>query len=757
MWSTLPLASLAASLLAPVAGDVSVADYATLLLEVSVNGVEQSGVIRVLRAPDGRLYVPAAVLQAWRLDAAGLPAVMLAGEPHVALAALPGTAVQIDEGAQRLHVTIEPSRFSRFERAFEDRPSLAPAPAAGAAFVNYLISADVGATSRQGAFLDAAAPLAEGMLLTDGAATRADGKTRVSRLDTSWTRDWPDALLSLRLGDSISRGGIGTVPLRFGGVQFGRSFDLEPGFSPLPLPTVEGSAAVPSTIELVARGVNLRSVDIPAGDYVLRDLPAVTGAGQFTIVTRDVLGRQVSTVIDYYTTPGTLRAGLHDYSLEVGALREDFGTKSFDYGRLFAGTTQRYGFSNHLTGELRAEGTTEVQLAGAGAIVSLPRIGSIAVSGAASRGGGRTGGLASLGFERRDARISLGVRGEVASVDFRNPALPPTSSYPAAAFQAFASTSVNRLSFGGAYLRRDNRDAPDEEILSLNGQMSVGRASINLSVQQVSRPDSATIGALIVTVPFGTTGSYNGGARLDRGSVGITAGAQKGPPPGVGSGWAFQASTSDGGQFDGRYQINGRSAVYSANIAALDGQAVVRGEISGSLISDGSHMLAARPISSSYGLVRVEGIPGIRVVADEQLVGTTDARGWLVIPNLRALEPNRVRIEPTDLPIDASVGAAEVTVRPRRRAGVDIRFDAAATRAVTLTVQRRGKVPAAGTIARIEGSPTLFTVGSEGRLYLSGLGLRNRVIVSDTSECSFELNVPDGRDALPDLGVVECE
>ena len=26
--------------------------------------------------------------------------------------------------------------------------------------------------------------------------------------------------------------------------------------------------------------------------------------------------------------------------------------------------------------------------------------------------------------------------------------------------------------------------------------------------------------------------------------------------------------------------------------------------------------------------------------------------------NLRALEPNRVRIEPTDLPIDASIGAA---------------------------------------------------------------------------------------------------
>ena len=57
----------------------------------------------------------------------------------------------------------------------------------------------------------------------------------------------------------------------------------------------------------------------------------------------------------YYASPRLLRAGLHDYSIEAGAVRENFGLAGNDYGRPLVVGTERYGFSDSLTGEIHAE------------------------------------------------------------------------------------------------------------------------------------------------------------------------------------------------------------------------------------------------------------------------------------------------------------------------------------------------------------------------------------------------------------------
>src|SRR5690606_1597255 len=58
------------------------------------------------------------------------------------------------------------------------------------------------------------------------------------RLDTSWSIDDPEHMRSLRVGDGITRGGIGGAPLRFSGLQFARNFAVQPGFITMPMQSI---------------------------------------------------------------------------------------------------------------------------------------------------------------------------------------------------------------------------------------------------------------------------------------------------------------------------------------------------------------------------------------------------------------------------------------------------------------------------------------------------------------------------------------
>src|SRR3546814_6682631 len=81
---------------------------------------------------------------------------------------------------------------------------------------------------------------------TTATASWAGGCLEATRLDSSWTVDDRDRMRSLSVGDSITRGGIGGLPLRYGGIRFGRNFEVQPGFVTLPMPSLNGSAALPS-------------------------------------------------------------------------------------------------------------------------------------------------------------------------------------------------------------------------------------------------------------------------------------------------------------------------------------------------------------------------------------------------------------------------------------------------------------------------------------------------------------------------------
>ncbi len=86
------------------------------------------------------------------------------------------------------------------------------------------------------------------------AQRQSRSRRQLARLDTAWTRDFPDRMATLRVGDSFSSPGGWGRAVRFGGVQFGTNFSTQPMLVTTPLLAAHGEAVVPSTVDVFVNG-----------------------------------------------------------------------------------------------------------------------------------------------------------------------------------------------------------------------------------------------------------------------------------------------------------------------------------------------------------------------------------------------------------------------------------------------------------------------------------------------------------------------
>src|ERR1035437_8993641 len=136
-----------------------------------------------------------------------------------------------------------------------------------------------------------------------------------------------------------------------------RNFALRPDLVALPLPTVSGSAAVPSTVDVYVNNLKTLSQQVPAGPFQVTNVPVLSGGGTAPVVGRDAAGHQTQTSLPFYTTPKLLREGFMDFSVEAGLPRVQYGTASNSYLNDPVGSASlRGGLTDWLTVEAHSEG-----------------------------------------------------------------------------------------------------------------------------------------------------------------------------------------------------------------------------------------------------------------------------------------------------------------------------------------------------------------------------------------------------------------
>lgn len=761
-------ASLVAALLAapaaaqvPNAGNAQVAaDLQDALLSVSVNGAPAGEPVPLLRGSGDRFYVPKSLLESWRLKPGSGPSFNRNGQQYYQLNEIAGVELEFVDATQTLAITARPESLEKTRISYAPVELTDEVTGGTGGFLNYDVSGQLaGGSASLGGSFEVGVFTKAGVGVSSFVGRWSDHDSAVVRLDTNWTIDDPVKMRSLRLGDSVSRGGVGGVPLRFAGVQLARNFAVQPGFVTIPLPSVRGSAALPSVVDIYVNDVLRESRDVPPGPFEIADVPIVTGNGDVQLIVRDLLGREMLYSQSYYASPTLLRKGLHDYSYEAGFLRRSFGTQSNDYGPMLLSATHRYGFSNRFTGEVHAEATVKTQAGGVAGSVVLPGIGQAEASLAASRSDLGEGIQAGVGFERRSKVLSFGARAEVTSDNYTSGGWTDEHKPPASIIQAFAGVPLGFGSLGMSYLRRDGRTEPDVEYGSANSSFRLGRlGTLQLAARKsLSGKKDIGIEAFLV-LPIGPGTSASAGALLNDRGVAINGAVQRNLPVGNGIGYRLAASAGAFNRIDGRLSVQTSFGTYDTQLTWIDGKTGARFSTSGGFGIIAGDAFAARPLTQSFARVKVGNYPNVRVYADNQLVGRTNATGTAIVSNLRPYDRNRLRIDVGDLPWDAEVTGDERTVRPYARTGVAVDVDVKPARDGLIRILLEDGTPLpAGSVVRLAGHPDEWISAPGGEVYLTGLESRNDATASwSKGSCEFRFAFVGTEQPQPRLGDFQC-
>lgn len=734
--------------------------YSQAWLAVRLNGGETGAPKRLLISADGRLLATATDFQDWRIAPPAVPPVFR-GSQYFALDAVPGLRYQLDERTQELNIEGPPDIFAATVLGVPQERFAQPGEIHLGGFLNYDFQfqhQDVDSS------LDGLIELGLfhrlGVGTTTTLARDIGDQNSFTRLETTWTADDPGQLTTLRLGDAIGQPGAWGSSVRFGGIQWGTNFTTQPEFISFPLPTLSGEARIPSTVELFANSALRLQQSVPPGPFEIPNFPLITGAGDVQLVVRDLLGRQRVLVVPYYVSPALLRAGLSDYTFELGFERESFSSESNDYGRGFGAATYRAGVTDRLTAEVRAEVLKNQQALGFSASHLWPIIGVANAALVASSSDAGGGGLFALGLDRQARRASYGVQSEWTTPQFAELGLVQGELAPRQTTQAHVSVSPDGSdTLSLSYLLQDNRSQPRVELVSVGYDRNVFR-DYYLSVfasQSLTGVRDTTFG-ITLTVAFGERSHASVNWTRQNGDHQSAFQIQRNLPEGTGFGYRLLGLEGTDSRAEAGIFYQNDIGTFGAETSQFDDADTYRLSASGGLAAMGNETFLSRPISESFAVVRVGNYPDVGIYAENQPVARTNSRGTALVPRARAYEKNNIGIEQADLPLDARFTTLQMDVTPAFRSGVLADFGVRPANAALLTIVLSDRAPLpAGAIVRVVGGKEQFPVARRGEVYVTGLAGSNRLEARWRDQrCSFEVRLPKAAGPLPRLGPFEC-
>ena len=734
-----------------------------VLLDVSINQQRKDTVL-LLRS-EGRVFAGAEDLRRWRMRLPDTNPLTLYGEDFYALDALEGLTYRLDESTQTLAMQVPPGLFDATRLAGKEAKFSAPTPASLGGFFNYDVTANhtQGQTKTNG-LLELGGFGSWGTAQTRILALDLGGQASAIRLDTTWTRDQPMQLASLRFGDAISGTSSWGGAVRFGGAQWATNFSVQPGFVTFPLPGISGEAALPSTVDLYVDSALRMRRQVPSGPFSIEDLPVPNGRGDARLVVRDILGREQIITQPFNTNSQLLKQGLHDYSYEVGFVRRNFGIDSNNYGRPVVVGTHRLGLTEQFTGEVHGELLGNQQTVGLGGVLTLPSAGVLSGSFAASHSDKGVGGLLGLGFRGQSRSFSFGVNTQIASQRFVKLGMQPEELAPRQISQAFVNLATTDYgAFSARYTQQAFYDQEDKTIVSGSYAMEVGSlGNLRMSVMRFLSGEANTVFSLNFSMRLGnrTNANISTSGKSGREQAQLQLG--RSVPAGSGVGYRLVAGAGDSDVRQAELNLQNQVGIYTLGASQASGQTAFRGSANGGVAFLGGNTFLSRRITDSFAVVKVPDYSGVGVYADNQLVARTDANGSALLPSLRAYQKNTVRIEQADLPFDAQIDAVQLDAVPNFRSGLLLKFPVKRSRGALLTVVlENGEPLPAGAQAQIIGDNVeqnkIFPAGMGGELYLTGLAASNQLRVTWLEQsCEFMLPFPESTEPLPYLGTYTC-
>jgi outer membrane usher protein len=755
----------------------------TLLLEVHVNG-HSIGKIGEFTLRHGKLMarpvelrdlgfrVPVSLISRVRAsESAGL----------IALSDLPGLTWSIDLKTQELQVTTTNDRLlpTRVQLDEMERPLGRRVIESGTGVtLNYdVVGTYSGGQTGATGSLDTRAfspwgVLSSGWLAYAGATSSGSGRNTAIRLDSTYQFADVNTLRRYSLGDFITSGLAWTRPIHMEGAQVRSDFSMRPDLVTFPLPTLKGSVAVPSTMDVLANGNLVISRQIDAGPFEIPQLPVVSGAGTISMTVTNALGQQVNVTQPFYASLALLAPGLQTFAVQSGLVRRNWGSVSNDYGKIAGTAIYRRGLTPKFTVEGSFEGSPGTIMAGAGGLAQVSNLGVLNFGMATSTGSGHYGAQFSAGAQRIGRVFSLGASAIIAGHNFKDVAATNGEPVPRKQLNANAGLSLRQFgSVGVAYGALDLDGAPNPTTLDITpAQHShVLSASYSIQVHHVSiyatefkdltSSGTGSSGGLQVglTIPFGKRSSIGVSGESDgSGQVQIQRSVAT-----IGD-WGYQAyiSAPEIPHEFAQVQYKSPWALLTAGVDNSDGQTTLRLETQGALSLVDRGLFPSNTIYDSFAIVDTNGMANVHVLQENRDVGSSNSSGRLLVPDMRSFDLNHITIQPTDIPPDATINDATREVRPQDRSGVILRFPVKISHGALLRlVDEAGVALPVGSTARLRATGAIVPVGYDGDAYVLDLDPHNAVEVElpDGRRCSVTFDYQSVPGEIPTIGPLRCQ
>jgi outer membrane usher protein len=280
---------------------------------------------------------------------------------------------------------------------------------------------------------------------------------------------------------------------------------------------------------------------------------------------------------------------------------------------------------------------------------------------------------------------------------------------------------------------------------------------------QAAASFTATLGE-----PYGATAGWR---RDSDGGNTTYVQADRNVPLGEGYGWRAglqQAPTSREGDVDGTLRL--RHGVITAGARGTrfdDGSRseAYRGGLEGALACVGASCYVTQPVTDSFAVVDLNGVEDVRVSRNNELIGSTNSSGQVLIANVPVLTRNDISIADEDVPISIAMQRNREVLVPAQGVGYHVHFDlhAIATIGGKLVRDRDGViVPVENTelIVRSERTDAMHTrTGKDGFFQIDQIEAGRYHLSADLEEgpCGAYVEVPEKREAVLRLGEVKCE
>lgn len=635
------------------------------------------------------------------------------------------------------------------------------------ALLNYDIYTEQGDESSVNTFSELRAFNGSGVLSTTQLtqySTETDADNSFNRLDTSWRSSFPQNMLALTVGDTLTSSLAGSRQTRIGGIQIGTDFGLQPYMPTTPLPAYLGSATLPSNVELYVDGVRYYNGEVPAGSFQINTMPNISGAGTGQVMMTDALGRTTVQNFSFYNDQQLLREGLTSWSAELGVVRENYGYSSFDYASapVFSGTWRR-GFSNSFTAGAHAEASDGLINAGvSNDWIPGSRSGTLSTAFAASADAGKNGFLYSVGYRWSGEKFNFSTSTTATSGDYHDVAThygepPPTLSSNTVVGYSLASAGNISLSY--LQFRYPHESAVRYANASWYKSLT-DNVSLNAGFNQNVDDDRDRSVYLMLTVTTSSNLSVSSTVQRTYDETSYQLNASQTPPADGGWGWnvaASQQASRQSGQ--GEVGYLGRYGKAYTGFSRLPDNHYGYAGATGSVVMMGGGLFAAREINNGFAVVSTDGIPDVPVKLQNNVIGTSDDNGLLLVTSLNSYQNNQISIDPMDLPANMRIARVEANATPADRSGTLVSFGITPVRAAqVILVDEQGLAIPEGRVAIAttgEGQSSL--VGFDGMTWFDTLEKHNALRVkTETGTCSVTFDYPNSARGIVQIGPLVC-